>query len=141
MFAIIPLILIACIALFARHRYAHSREVWRRRTGAALGIYCLLVAGLVWLYFPWAPLGSAFLLLILTLVLLNMQFYMFLAGNRGKLFALSAIPFHLLYFASSGLAFAVAVIRHSHGRLLHPVSTPPPVVFPPAPLKSRAAAQ
>jgi glycosyltransferase involved in cell wall biosynthesis len=119
MYAIIPMVLIACIALFTRHRYACSREVWRRRTGVVVGGYCLLVFGLVWIYFPWTPVGSVFLLLMLTLLVLNMQFYMFLAGNRGKLFALSAIPFHLLYFTSSGLAFAIALIRHGYGRLLN----------------------
>ena len=117
MYAIIPMVLIACIALLARRRYAYSSEVWRRRTGVLVGGYCLLVAGLVWVYFPWTPVGSVFLLLLLTLLLLNMRFYLFLAGNRGKLFALAAIPFHLLYFTSSGLAFIFAAIRHGLGKL------------------------
>lgn len=118
MFAIIPMVLIACIALFTRHRYAYSHKVWLRWTGIAVGGYCLLVVGLVWLYFPWAPIGCVFLLLMLTLLILNKQFYMFLAGNRGKLFALAAIPFHLLYFASSGLAFAIALLRYGYGKII-----------------------
>jgi GT2 family glycosyltransferase len=120
MYAIIPMVLIACLALFTRHRYACSREVWRRRTGVMVGGYCLLVAGLVWIYFPWTPVGSVFLLLMLTLLVLNLQFYMFLAGNRGKLFALAAIPFHFLYFTSSGLAFAIALVRYGYAMLTNP---------------------
>jgi hypothetical protein len=57
---------------------------------------------------------------------LNMQFYMFLAGRWGKLFALSAIPFHLLYFASSGLAFSIAFVRYQYRKLIN--SRPVPVV-------------
>src|SRR5581483_7504850 len=117
MLANIPIVLVACLGLFTRHRYACSREVWRRRTGVIVGGYCLMVIGLVWIYFPWTPIGCLFLLLMLTLLLLNVQFYMFLAGNRGKLFALAAIPFHVLYFASSGTAFAVALAGYYFRRL------------------------
>jgi hypothetical protein len=124
MLAIIPMVLIAFLALFTRHRYACSREVWRKRSGVMVGGYCLMVIGLVWIYFPWAPIGCLFLVLMLTLLLLNLQFYTFLAGNRGKLFALSAIPFHLFYFASSGLAFAVALILHGYGKLVKPGAAP-----------------
>lgn len=123
MLAIIPMVLIAFLALFTRHRYASSREVWRRRSGIMVGGYCLLVIGLVWIYFPWAPIGCVFLILMLTLWLLNAQFYVFLSGSRGKLFALSAVPFHLLYFASSGAAFAYALMRHTYSK----VSQPPTV--------------
>jgi glycosyltransferase involved in cell wall biosynthesis len=118
MLAIIPMVLIACLALFLRHRYATSKTAWHRRARVVLGGYCVLVAGMVWIYFPWAPMGCVFLVLMLTLLVLNKQFYVFLVGNRGKLFALSAIPFHLLYFASSGLAFSVALARHGLRRLL-----------------------
>jgi glycosyltransferase involved in cell wall biosynthesis len=116
MFAIIPMVLLASLALFTRHRYASTRESWRRRTGILVGGYALLVIGLVWIYLPWHTVGFSFLLLLLILVLLNNQFYVFLAADRGKLFALAAIPFHLLYFASSGVAFTLASIRHSGRR-------------------------
>lgn len=108
---IIPMVLLAWIALFARHRYAYPYSAWHRRTGVIVGCYCLAVIGFVWLYLPMHPLGTAFLIVLLTLVLLNKQFYLFLAGERGKLFALAAIPFHLLYFLSSGVAFILAWAR------------------------------
>jgi hypothetical protein len=73
------------------------------------------------------PLGTAFLVILLTLLVLNKQFYIFLAGERGKLFSLAAIPFHLLYFFSSGLAYMLAFIRYRLGRLDEPAKQPPEV--------------
>jgi glycosyltransferase involved in cell wall biosynthesis len=141
MLAIIPMMVIACLALFMRHRYAYAREVWRRRTGVVVGGYCILVMALVWIYFPWAPIGCVFLLLMLTLVVLNAQFYMFLAGNRGKLFALAAIPFHLLYFASSGVAFGVALVSHAYGKLTNRSRRAAKIQLAAEKARSRAAAQ
>ena len=43
MLLIIPMILLACIALFARHRYAYPNSDWQRWTGVLVGGYCLLL--------------------------------------------------------------------------------------------------
>ncbi|MGD0201035.1 MAG: glycosyltransferase family 2 protein [Bryobacteraceae bacterium] len=117
MYAIIPMVVIAALGLFIRHRYAYSRETWRRRTGVWVGGYSLVAAGLVWVYFPWKPMALLLLLLLLGLVVANQQFYLFLAAERGKFFALAAIPFHLLYFFSSGVAFSIELVRFQVGRL------------------------
>jgi hypothetical protein len=84
-----------------------------------IGAYCLLVIAFVWIYLPAHKLGTGFLVVLLTLVWLNKQFYLFLAGHRGKMFALAAIPFHILYFISSGLAFALAMVRYRLGLSKH----------------------
>lgn len=121
MLAIIPMVLIACLAMFVRHRYASSEGAWQRRTRVVIGGYILVVAVMVWIYFPWAPIGCVFLLLVLTLLVLNKQFYIFLAAdNRGRLFALSAIPFHLLYFLSCGLALTFAMAGYGWSKLQRP---------------------
>ena len=124
MLLIIPMVLMAWLALFARHRYAYRYTAWHRRTGIMVGAYCLLVIGFVWVYLPMHKLGTAFLVILLALVLLNNHFYLFLAGQRGKMFALAAIPFHLLYFISSGVAFALAMVRHRLGMVNHEPSIP-----------------
>ncbi|HWF11880.1 MAG TPA: glycosyltransferase family 2 protein [Bryobacteraceae bacterium] len=116
---IIPMVLMAAVALFARHRYTYPYGVWHRRTGIMIGAYCLLVIAFVWIYLPMHKLGTGFLVVLLTLVWLNKQFYLFLAGHRGKMFALAAIPFHILYFISSGLAFALAMVRYRLGLSKH----------------------
>jgi hypothetical protein len=114
---IIPMLLLAGVALFMRHRYALPFGVWHRRTGVLIGGYCLLLIGFVWFYYPHHKPGTVWLVVLLTLVALNKQFYFFLAGHRGRLFALAAIPFHLLYFLSSGLAFLLALSRYGIERL------------------------
>ena len=125
MLLIIPMVLMAWLALFARHRYADRYTAWHRRTGIVVGAYCLLVVAFVWIYLPMHPLGTAFLVILLALVLLNNHFYLFLASERGKMFALAAIPFHILYFISSGVAFALAMVRYRLGMLNdHPSSVP-----------------
>ena len=125
---IIAMVLMAWLALFARHRYAYPYTAWHRRTGIVIGAYCLLVVIFVWVYLPFHKLGLAFLVILLALVLLNNHFYLFLAGQRGKMFALAAIPFHLLYFISSGVAFVLAMVRYRLGMVHHPsaISNPRP---------------
>ena len=62
-------------------------------------------------HFSLEPVKLLFLLLFAALIVLNARFYMVLAGKRGKLFALAAIPFHLLFHLYSGLAFGFGFIR------------------------------
>jgi hypothetical protein len=78
MYAIISMVVIAGLGLFVRHRYAYSREARRRRTGAWVGGYSLVAAGLVWIYFPWKPMVLLLLLLLLGIIVANQQFYLFL---------------------------------------------------------------
>src|SRR5262249_913325 len=54
-------------------------------------------------------LGLAFTALLI--VILNNQFYLFLAARRGRFFALAAIPFHLLYHFYNGISFIVGALR------------------------------
>ena len=54
----------------------------------------------------------AVIVVLLAVVLLNTQFYLFLAAKRGRSFALAAIPFHLLYHFYNGLSFVAGTIRY-----------------------------
>jgi glycosyltransferase involved in cell wall biosynthesis len=111
MMGIAPLIAVAGLALLLRHRYAYSVEKRRKWTGFWVGGYCLAATVLVWIYFPWRPMVFLLFFLLLALIVLNQQFYLFLAAERGKFFALAAIPFHLLYFFSCGVAFIIEYTR------------------------------
>lgn len=53
---------------------------------------------------------------LLSVVGLNFPFYSFLAGRRGLLFGLSAIPLHLLYHFYNGLSFGIALLRWGASR-------------------------
>jgi hypothetical protein len=37
----------------------------------------------------------------------------FLAAKRGKLFAVAAVPFHLLYHLYNGISFVAGLCRHA----------------------------
>ena len=114
---VFPMVLLSWIALFARNRLVRPLGAWHQRTGIVVGGYCLLVIAFVWLYLPAHTERNAFIVGVLLLIALNQQFYFFLAGQKGRLFALAAIPFHLLYFISSGLAFMLAMARYRIGKL------------------------
>jgi hypothetical protein len=140
MYPLIPLVVVAWLAVFARHRYAYAREKWPRRTAILVGGYCLLVVAWMAVYLPSQPLKFVFFVLLMTLVMLNKAFYLFLATNRGKLFALAAIPLHLLYFLYCGVAFMVALIRYSLGQLRRPTAGAKEVTPPAEKAKTRAIA-
>jgi hypothetical protein len=81
-----------------------------------MGGYSLVAAALVWIYFPWKPMALLLFLLFLGLIIANQQFYLFLATERGKFFALAAIPFHVLYFFSCGVAFIIEFVKFKADR-------------------------
>jgi hypothetical protein len=66
----------------------------------------------VLLYLPWERRAFWFYLILTAVILLNSQFYVFLAGRTGRLLALAAIPFHLLYHFYNGISFAIGMLRH-----------------------------
>jgi hypothetical protein len=69
-----------------------------------------ILSTLVYLPKSWLLLGG--FSLVFTIVVLNSQFYVFLAEKRGRVFALAAIPFHLLYHFYNGISFALGLARH-----------------------------
>jgi len=56
-----------------------------------------------------------FYAILTPLILLNLDFYNFLGEKMGKLHAIAAIPFHLLFHFYSGVSFCVALIRYFAG--------------------------
>jgi glycosyltransferase involved in cell wall biosynthesis len=114
---LIPPVLLAYVLLFLRHRYAYTNLRRRRMTGLFCGIYIFFVALFVITYLPHHPLVFCFFLLLSIVVLLNTQFYVFLAGRTGRLLALAAIPFHLLFHFYNGISFLIGLSRHLLGRL------------------------
>ena len=115
---LIPPVLLAWVLLFVRHRYAFTTERRRRITGAVCGVYLLFVLLFVIVYLPHHPLVFCFFLVLSIVVLLNSQFYVFLAGRTGRLLALAAIPFHLLFHFYNGISFLIGAVRHFGRRIL-----------------------
>lgn len=111
---IVPLLVTPAL-LFARHRYRihyptqERGTQWYRRLGILYICGSLFVAVY---YFPPHPLIYVCVGILAAIGVLNMQFYVFLAGKRGLAFMLAAIPFHLLYHFYNGISFMIGAMRH-----------------------------
>ena len=119
--ALIPILVLAYGLLFLRHRYAHS-ETGAGMIGAFTTFYLgvAVVSTLVFLPSHWLIL--LFLAGLLAVVILNGQFYLFLAEKQGKLFAVAAIPLHLLYHLYNALSFAIGFTRFVWAKTFRPVA-------------------
>jgi glycosyltransferase involved in cell wall biosynthesis len=106
-------VVLGYLLLFLRHKYAYATYSRRRLTGALLGLYMALTIVFILQYLPNHFLVFGFFGTLALLVGLNLKFYFFLAAKRGRLFAVTAIPFHLLYFFYNGISFLVGFARHA----------------------------
>jgi glycosyltransferase involved in cell wall biosynthesis len=109
---LIPPVIITYALLFFRHRYAFNTQRARRISGAFCGAYLLAVAIFTFLYLPFERTALFFYAVLMIVILLNSQFYVFLAGRTGRLLALAAIPFHLLFHFYNGISFGIGMMRH-----------------------------
>jgi glycosyltransferase involved in cell wall biosynthesis len=112
MLGLIPPILLAYATLFIQHRYAQPNRRFGPALALAAAVYAVvaILSALVYLPRSWLLLGA--FSLVLTIIVLNSQFYVFLAERRGRVFAIAAIPFHLLYHFYNGISFLLGVARH-----------------------------
>jgi glycosyltransferase involved in cell wall biosynthesis len=125
---LIPPVLLSYALLFFRHRYAFTNKRIRTISGVICGGYLLLVILFVLVYLKaHGPLVIGFYLVLSVVILLNSQFYVFLAGRTGRLLALAAIPFHLLFHLYNGISFGVGLARHLFRRVFSPHSKSIPV--------------
>lgn len=116
MLGIIPPVVLGYVLLFLRHRYAFEDERRSRVVSLLLVLYGALSTLFILAYLPGHATMGVFFLILLGLVVLNNQFYLFLAAKRGRSFALAAIPFHLLYHFYNGISFGAGLLRFSWAR-------------------------
>jgi glycosyltransferase involved in cell wall biosynthesis len=121
---LIPPVLLAWVLLYVRHRYAFTTVRRRRVTGVVCGVYLLFVILFVLIYLPHHPLVFCFFFVLSVAILLNSQFYVFLAGRTGRFLALAAIPFHLLFHFYNGISFLIGAARYVSRRVFHPQRKP-----------------
>ena len=110
--ALIPFLVFALPLLFMRHRYEIAAEKRSRFSRVILGVYTFAALLCCVAYAPRHPVVLALFLLLAIVILLNNQFYLFLAERKGRTFAIAAIPFHLLYHFYNGVSFCVGLSRH-----------------------------
>lgn len=112
MYGLIPPLAISPVLLLLRHRY-HRRVAVGGQIPRFLGIAFIIAAvGAAAYHLAAQPLIFAFVAVLAILGLLNSQFYIFLAGKRGMLFMLAAVPFHLLYHFYNGISFLIGTTRY-----------------------------
>jgi len=113
---ILPPLVLGCLLLMLRHRYWYDTPRKRRITGIVLAVY---IGGAIFYFLthlPRHPLILSFVLVAMVLVVLNTQFYLFLAVRQGRLFALTAVPFHLLYHFYNGISFLAGLVHYTWRR-------------------------
>ncbi len=125
---LIPPVLLAYLLLFVRHRYAFTSKRRQQITGIFCGVYLLFVMLFVLIYLPHHPLVFCFFIVLSVLIVMNSQFYVFLAGRTGRLLALAAIPFHLLFHFYNGISFVVGTFRYYARRDLETAKKRVPIV-------------
>ncbi|WP_321474708.1 glycosyltransferase family A protein [uncultured Paludibaculum sp.] len=117
--AIIPLVVLTFPALLVRHRYELRHGPRATLLKVLTFVYFVVALGIIARYLPRHPLAFPAALILLAVLVLNSQFYIFLAEKRGRWFALAAIPFHLLYHFYNGVSFAVGLARHTWRLAFH----------------------
>lgn len=98
--------------LLVHHRYEFESERRRRYQRRMLALVLVVVAGLTVFYLPTNLFLYGVLLILLAVMVINTQFYLFLAAKQNRTFAIAAIPFHVLYLIYSGISFLAGMTRY-----------------------------
>ncbi len=85
----------------------------RDRISVVMAFVVLVTLLAAWI---WPPLLAAGALAMILMVALNAGLFRFYQRERGVLFAAGVIPFYWLYLLTSGLGFALGLVRHLLGR-------------------------
>lgn len=109
---LIPLVVAIVPLLFLRHRYDKQGR-WGSLNAWFHGLYIAVVIVVSMLYLKDRYFIAAVILGVLVLATLNNGFYLFLSEKRGRLFALAAFPFHLLYHFYNGVSFVMGSLLWS----------------------------
>ncbi len=111
--SLIPMIVLCWALLFIRHRYTYPHGWVGTAARTLFGVFLAGNLALVLRHLPDHWLVSSFLVVLIVLIALNNQFYLFLAAKRGKLFTIAAIPFHVLYHLYNGFSFLIGLALYS----------------------------
>lgn len=109
---LIPPVLVGYVLLLFRYRYGYKTQTARKATGIAYAGY--LIASLVFIatYLPARVPVVCFFVMLLSIVAINRDFYLFLGRRMGWLTAFTAIPFHVLFYFYNGLAFLTGIVSY-----------------------------
>jgi hypothetical protein len=111
MSGLIPPVLLASLLLLMQHRHVVPSNRRRRVTSLSFAAMLAITVVTSFIYLPSHFLIFLFFSIALVVIVLNTQFYLFLAAKRGNQFALAAMPFHLLFLFYSGISFLAGIAR------------------------------
>jgi len=105
----LPSLLILLVIVVVGTRLTKYSQLWRQVIFSLMMIdISVVILQIVIAYPPWLIMLVALLLAIF--VLFNRSFYAFFKQKRGVMFAVAVIPFHMLYFLYSMVAFVLGTL-------------------------------
>lgn len=111
--SLIPPVLVGYFLLLIRYRYGYRTKTARSIGGAAYMVYLLASVLFIATHLPTRVPVICFFLMLLGIVAINRNFYLFLGRRMGWLTALTAIPFHVLFYFYNGLSFLTGVAAYA----------------------------
>jgi len=111
MLALIPPLAVTLVLIYLQHRFLRaggSSRAYSILTGLALAG----AVGYILSFMPHHPVIVLPFLALLLVLFINSQFYVFLHERRSFLFALAAMPFHLLYHFYNGISFCAGTVLY-----------------------------
>jgi glycosyltransferase involved in cell wall biosynthesis len=109
---LIPPVLVGYVLLLIRYRYGYRTEIARKVSGIAYAVYLIGSLVFIAIYLPERVPVLCFVLMLLAIVAINRNFYLFLGRRMGWLSALTAVPFHVLFYFYNGIAFLTGVVMY-----------------------------
>ena len=111
MLALIPPLAVTLVLIYLQHRFgagSRSRRVYTLLSGVSLAGTIVFILS----FMPYHPMVVLPFVILILVLFINSQFYVFLGGRKNFLFALTAIPFHLLYHFYNGISFVAGSILY-----------------------------
>jgi glycosyltransferase involved in cell wall biosynthesis len=122
MLPMVPPVLLGYVLLFLRGRFFNENKQRHYATGLVYVVYLLFAILFTLTFLPRRPLVFAVYAVLLVLLTINREFYLFFGKRRGRITALAVIPFHLLYHFYNGISFIVGSIRYTWKSLVRKVA-------------------
>lgn len=113
MLPMVPPVLLGYALLFLRGRYVRGNRTRHVVTGLVYVVYLLFAILFTLTFLPHRPVVFGVYAVLLSVVIINREFYLFFGKRRGLITALAVIPFHLLYHFYNGISFIVGSIRYT----------------------------
>jgi glycosyltransferase involved in cell wall biosynthesis len=111
MLSLIPPLFVTLALIYAQHWFLRGPRSWRIYS-IVTGVCLAGTIGYILSFMPYHPMVILPFVVLLLVLFINSQFYVFLRGRKNFLFALSAIPFHLLYHFYNGVSFCAGTILY-----------------------------